>query len=88
MPFKLAYGDAFGLAAHASLTSYTGSEYVFRLNSLYDPDLTGTGHQPYGFDQFAALYSRYKVDRVHIDVLFTTPGGSYDMACMCSIQPP
>lgn len=35
--------------------------YRFRLNSLYDPDLTGTGHQPYGFDQMAALFNRYRV---------------------------
>lgn len=35
--------------------------YRFNLNSLYDPDLTGTGHQPYGFDQMAALFNRYRV---------------------------
>ena len=31
------------------------------MNSLFDPDQTGTGHQPYYFDQFAALYNRYTV---------------------------
>jgi len=36
-------------------------KYVFRMNSLFDPDLTGTGHQPYYFDQYAAIYSRYCV---------------------------
>lgn len=35
--------------------------YRMNLNSLYDPDLTGTGHQPYGFDQMAALFNRYRV---------------------------
>lgn len=35
--------------------------YRFNMNSLYDPDLTGTGHQPYGFDQMAALFNRYRV---------------------------
>lgn len=88
MPFKLKYSDAFNLASDATLTSYTGSQYVFRLNSLYDPDLTGTGHQPYGFDQYAALFNRYKVDKVTVDVIFTTPGGSYDMACLVAIRPP
>lgn len=33
----------------------------FRLNSCFDPDLTGVGHQPRWFDQFAALYSYYTV---------------------------
>ncbi len=28
----------------------TASVYSFRLNSLYDPNYSGTGHQPYQFD--------------------------------------
>lgn len=44
------------------------SSYVFRLGSLYDPDVTGTGHQPCGFDQLSALYYHYIVDRVDIEV--------------------
>lgn len=36
-------------------------DYVFRANSLFDPDLTGTGHQPRGFDQWATFYGQYKV---------------------------
>lgn len=36
-------------------------QYNFNLNSLFDPDRTGTGHQPYGFDQLSALYNRYRV---------------------------
>lgn len=35
--------------------------YQFNLNSLFDPDRTGTGHQPYGFDQLSNLYNRYRV---------------------------
>jgi len=33
----------------------------FRANSVYDPDLTGTGHQPLGFDQWSPFYKHYKV---------------------------
>lgn len=40
----------------------------FRLNSLYDPDYTSTGHQPYYYDQIAALYSEYCVYGVLVDV--------------------
>jgi len=34
---------------------------TFRGNSLFDPDYTGAGHQPRGFDQWAQLYKRYTV---------------------------
>lgn len=44
-----------------SLTDSTLDQYSFRLNSLFDPDLTGTGHQPLGFDQIKLFYTRYRV---------------------------
>lgn len=34
---------------------------VFSANGLYDPNITGTGHQPRGFDQLMALYDHYVV---------------------------
>lgn len=42
--------------------------YVFRLNSLYDPDLTSTGHQPMGFDQWSSMYYNYRVFKTFINV--------------------
>jgi hypothetical protein len=33
----------------------------FRGNSCFDPDYTGVGVQPYGWDQIAAIYGRYRV---------------------------
>lgn len=44
---------------------------TFRANSLYDPDETGTGHQPMYFDQLAAVYGRYQVVASTIRVCFT-----------------
>lgn len=35
--------------------------YAFRGNDLFDPNYTGTGHQPYLADQLCRLYSRYVV---------------------------
>jgi len=35
--------------------------FVFNLNAINDPNRTGAGHQPYGHDQLATLYNRYRV---------------------------
>lgn len=35
--------------------------YVFRMNSIYDPDHTSVGHQPRFHDQVSAIYSKYCV---------------------------
>lgn len=39
----------------------TAYNWQFALNSIFDPDQTGGGHQPYGHDQLATLYNRYRV---------------------------
>lgn len=47
-------------------------EYLFNLNSLFDPDRTATGHQPLGFDQLKTLYNRYRVYRVNYNIHWVT----------------
>lgn len=43
-------------------TSAASPIYRYRLNSLFDPDIVATTpSQPYGFDQLAILYNRYRV---------------------------
>lgn len=37
------------------------TRHVFRANSLFDPDFTGTGHQPLGYDQWGVFYNKYTV---------------------------
>lgn len=37
------------------------TSYVFRSNSIFDPDATGVGHQPLGHDQWSQFYSTYTV---------------------------
>lgn len=44
-----------------AINTDAGGGYIMNLNSLYDPNRTGTGHQPYGFDNLALLYNRYRV---------------------------
>lgn len=35
--------------------------YVYTMNSVYDPNFTGTGTQPAGFDQYMTLYGNFQV---------------------------
>jgi len=46
-----------------AITGSTGSvgTYSWRINDLYDPNLSGTGHQPLGFDQYMLLYNKFRV---------------------------
>jgi len=36
-------------------------QYVFSANNLQDPNTTGTGHQPLGYDQWQTWYNHYAV---------------------------
>lgn len=66
---KLTYVDAITLNATPSLAA----KYFYRCNSLFDPDFTATGHQPMGFDQYAALYNHYHVHSAYIECIFSGP---------------
>lgn len=57
----------------------------WRLNSLFDPDLTFAGHQPLGFDQLAALYGRYRVLRARLMIQARLPAiSSVQMLCLAN----
>lgn len=66
------YCETFQLTA-ANATGLFGSEQVFNLNGLFDPDLTGSGHQPYQYDQMTAIYNAYRVFEVAWEIQFTNP---------------
>jgi uncharacterized membrane protein len=76
------YAEQFSLNS-ATLSSLFGSEKSFRLNDLFDPDFTGVGHQPFGFDQIKQFYKRFIVDRCAVEVTFSDPStdGLY-VCCM------
>lgn len=58
MATKLRYHDRITLNPNiAGQAAY----YRFSANGCYDPDLTGIGHQPRGFDELMALYQHYTV---------------------------
>lgn len=53
--------------------------HVISANGLFDPDITGVGHQPRGFDQFMNMYDHYTVVGAKITVSYSQLfGNSYD----------
>lgn len=68
MKVTLNYHDFFAIVTTAGVSN----DHTFNLNSIFDPDLSGTGHQPLGSDQWATLYGRYRVDSVRATVTGVT----------------
>lgn len=42
-------------------TSTSVQQFQFLGNGIYDPNVTGTGHQPRGFDEFMDIYQKFTV---------------------------
>lgn len=61
----------------------TFQDYLFNLNSVYDPDRTGIGHQPLGIDQWAQLYTKYRVlsCRYVVTVCNAQAGSNISISC-------
>lgn len=62
----LRYTQKVSLSSAAAATGHQ----VFSANGLYDPDITGSGHQPRGFDQMMELYDHYQVIGAQCKVMF------------------
>lgn len=58
---------------------------MLRVNSLWDPDYTGTGHQPLGRDELAARYKSYRVDGALIRATFYSSASGNNIAATCGI---
>jgi hypothetical protein len=54
-----------------TVLTLAGGQYVFKMNGMFDPNTTGTGHQPYGFDQMMNIYQRYCVLRTKFVITFS-----------------
>lgn len=76
----LRYCTSISLVASAGASAI----YVFSANSLFDPDVTGVGHQPMYRDQYAALYENYVVLGSKITVEFVNHNtGSGSVVSLC-----
>lgn len=62
------------------VTSSTIYSHQFRINSIYDPDYTYTGHQPKGHDQYEGLYRSYRVHGVLVEAWSSTTAGTGTLA--------
>jgi len=69
----------------SELSGAAFGEYVYSGNSLFDPDSTGIGSQPAGFDEWSAFYARYRTLGSRIVVKFTNHGTS--VGVFCSVFP-
>lgn len=76
----------YGQVVNLDLSSTGGAENAFRLNSLFDPDFTGTGTQPIGFDQWSALYNRYRVHSCSMHVEWLSSGTTLGAICGISVR--
>jgi len=63
----LIYADRYQITGAAAGVP---SIQCFRVNSFFDPDFTGIGHQPLGYDQMAALFERYIVTGCKYKITF------------------
>lgn len=68
---KLTYSDVIGLTS--GVGGIIGTQKLYNLNSLFDPDQSGVGHQPYYYDQMTAMYQRYKVNGCLVELTFSNP---------------
>lgn len=75
---RLTYGDD-ELTLNPAVGSCAGR--IFSANGMYDPDITGVGHQPRGFDELMALYDHFTVIGAKITVDFVNTDTSNAMVC-------
>lgn len=77
------------------MTTYDGGMvHVWKMNDIYDPDHTGTGHQPYFTDVWKSIYDKYAVLSCEYDITLVncsnenitfSSGGSYRQRPACLI---
>lgn len=65
----------YGVQVSLVTTATAPSAYVFRANSVFDPDFTAvTGTKAACFDQISAIYGRYRVTNVRAEITWDNVG--------------
>jgi hypothetical protein len=82
---RLVYSELIGLNYTGSTGSTGYNQY--RCNSIYDPNFTGTGHQPLGHDQWNLFYNRYRVTGMSYVVTFTNISATEECEVALELRP-
>ncbi len=80
---KLRYHDQVSLDPG---TAGAISTYIFRLNSMYDPDETSTGHEPRYFSELMQFYETYTVLGAKITMRFASVEATYPITIGYSVE--
>jgi len=80
---KQTYSTSLTLSATAGAPTYN----TWRLNSVYDPDLTNVGTVAAGYTQLSALYGRYRVMQASVELEIMNTGASYPGTAFLSVTP-
>jgi len=84
MRTKLKYTERVSLTA----TSGIYTQQFWKLNGMFDPNYSGTGTQPEGFDQWMTLYDRFRVYKSKIKVTITTVGSTAALSSFRAVLVP
>lgn len=76
---RLRYSTTFALSTTAGALT---SVQIFRANDLFDPDYSGTGHQPMGFDQLMLWYNHFVVRFAKITCVFKNTAATSPTVCL------
>lgn len=79
---KLRYAETFTLTSTAGVVGTQN----FAANGLFDPNLTGAGHQPMYFDQYMAVYNHFTVLGAKITITAINTSGTVPMNIGCYLN--
>jgi len=80
---RLRYSESVKLVGSAA----AANAYILTANGLYDPNITGAGHQPMGFDQIMLWYEHYHVTNCKLTVNFCNNSATENIVVGIYIAP-
>lgn len=80
-PFAQRYITKMKYAETIFINASGPQAYRWRLNGLYDPNYSGTGHQPHGYDTLSTIYNRYRVIKASYNITGVDQSGQYIVIC-------